>query len=453
MYEFKLPDLGEGVHEGELLKWYVEAGGTIAADAPLCDVETDKAAVTIPSPKGGTVASLGGKVGDTLRVGAVLAVIDDGSATAAAPAKKPDPVAAGSTPVSAPAASSAEPPPTAPTTTPTTSAGRGMPVPAAPATRRLARELGVDLAQVPATGPAGRVTPEDVQRFAQAGGDSATSTAAAPAAHAPEAPTPARAVAEFAAHAASAIPFLDIEPLPDFEQWGPVEREPLRSIRRKVAHKMVTSMILVPHVAHMDEADVTELEAFRKRERSKREGQPGGHLTLLPFVVKAVTAGLRAAPSFNASLDPFKEELIYKKFFNIGIAADTGRGLVVPVVKDTDRKSIVQIAAEIEDLATRARDNKLDATELRGGTFTITNVGPIGGTALIPAINYPEVAILGMGRVQEKPVVRDGQIVIRKLLPLTLAFDHRVADGADAARFVTELVRQLSDPNLLLLET
>jgi len=260
--------------------------------------------------------------------------------------------------------------------------------------------------------------------------------------------------AEFAAHAASAIPFLDLEPLPDFAQWGEVEIEPLRSIRRKVAHKMTTAKILVPHVAHMDEADVTELEAFRVKERQRRPStEPGGHLTLLAFVIKAVTSGLRAAPSFNASLEPFREEIIYKKYYNIGVAADTGRGLVVPVIRDTDRKSIIRIAADIEQLVQRAREGKLDPEQMRGGTFTITNVGPLGGTALIPAINYPEVAILGMGKVQEKPVVRDGQIVIRKILPLTLAFDHRIADGADAARFVSELVRHLSDPNLLLLET
>jgi pyruvate dehydrogenase E2 component (dihydrolipoamide acetyltransferase) len=216
---------------------------------------------------------------------------------------------------------------------------------------------------------------------------------------------------------------------------------------------MTTSKLLVPHVAHMDDADVTELEQFRLRERERRSGKPGGRLTLLAFVVKAVSAGLRAAPAFNTSLDPFKEEIVYKRYYNIGIAADTGRGLVVPVIRETDRKSIMQIAADIERLAEEAREGTIASDELRGGTFTITNVGPLGGTALIPAINYPEVAILGMGRVQEKPVVRDGEIVIRKILPLTLAFDHRVADGADAARFVAELARQLSDPNLLLLET
>jgi len=439
VYEFKLPDLGEGIHEGEILKWHVTVGAHVNEDDPLVDVETDKAAVTIPSPVAGRVVSLGGKVGDVVTVGSVIVVVDTGAERAA-----PAPTAA--PPTRAAPAPAVSPAPVA------TAAEDQRPVPAAPATRRLARELGVDLRLVTASGPAGRVTPEDVHRAADG---------AAPAPRerpetefrqlhpgAPKARGP-----EFAAHAASAIPFLDLEPLPDFTQWGPVEVEPLRSIRRKVAHKMVTSKILVPHVAHMDEADVTLLEAFRQREKQRRVGQPGGHLTLLAFVVKAVTAGLRATPAFNASLDPFKEEMIYKRYYNIGIAADTGRGLVVPVIRETDRKSIIQISADIERLVAQAREGQLDAEKMRGGTFTITNIGPLGGTALIPAVNYPEVAILGMGKVQEKPVVRDGQVVIRKMLPLTLAFDHRVADGADAARFVSELVRELSDPNLLLLET
>jgi pyruvate dehydrogenase E2 component (dihydrolipoamide acetyltransferase) len=439
MYEFKLPDLGEGVHEGEILKWHVNIGDTIKEDDPLIEVETDKAAVTIPSPKSGKIASLNGKIGDTIFVGNVVAVIatEGEEAVAIAPAK----VAA---PPKAPAMEKAAPAAPAPTPAPV----KG-PVPAAPATRRFAREQGIDIRLATPTGPGGRVTLEDVKRQIEGKVKKAAPAVEVTA----EAAEKKRAIAEFAAHAASAIPFLDIEPMPDFEQWGPVEREPLRSIRRKVAHRMVTSMILAPHVAHMDEADVTLLEEFRQREKSRRAGQPGGHLTLLAFVIKAVTAGLKAAPAFNASLDPFKEEIVYKKYYHIGIATDTGRGLVVPVIKDTDRKSILQISAAIEDLATKARDSKIEVSELHGGTFTITNVGPLGGTALIPAINYPEVAILGIGKVQEKPVVREGQIVIRKILPLTLAFDHRVADGADAARFVSELVRQLSDPNLLLLET
>ncbi len=441
MYEFRLPDLGEGIHEGEILKWHVTVGGTIEEDEPLVEIETDKAAVTIPSPVTGVVHSLGGKEGDIVNVGEVVVVINMSfaGAEAGAPEEAPALAPAKDAAAAGPPGPAAAPPPSTRT--------RSRPVAAAPATRRLARELGVDLRLVTPTGPGARVTVEDVTSFS-AGGVSPTSTTAAP-----QETVERRAEAQFAAHAASAIPFLTLEPLPDFTQYGPVDTESLRSIRRKVAHKMVTSKILVPHVAHMDEADVTELEAFRRREREHRTGQPGGKLTLLAFVIKAVTSGLRAAPSFNASLDPFKEEIIYKRYYNIGIAADTGRGLIVPVIKDTDRKSIIQIAADLEAVVQRAREGGVQPDDLRGGTFTITNVGPLGGTALIPAINYPEVAILGMGKVQEKPVVRDGEIVVRKMLPLTLAFDHRVADGADAARFVSELVRHLSDPNLLLLET
>jgi pyruvate dehydrogenase E2 component (dihydrolipoamide acetyltransferase) len=445
VFEFILPDLGEGIAEGEILKWYVEEGGPIKEDEPLVDVETDKAAVTIPSPRGGTIHSLRGKVGDIVNVGDVVVVIDDGSADAAAAEDQ-----AAEKVFAQPDAPEPEAVPE--TVAPAAMPGVRRPVPAAPATRRLARQLKVDINLVAATGPGGRVTPEDVHRFAEHG--PAAAAAARPAEHIPaKRVADDTAFAEFAAHASATIPFLELEPLPDFSHEGPVEVEPLRSIRRKVARKMVTSMALVPHVAHMDEADVTDLDAFRVRERQRRGDGAGGRLTLLAFVMKAVTAGLREAPAFNASLDPFKEEIIYKKYYNIGFAADTGRGLVVPVINETDRKSIVQLADEIYRKATRAREGNLPAENMRGGTFTITNIGPLGGTALMPTINYPEVAILAMGKVQEKPVVRDGEIVIRKMLPLTLAFDHRIADGADAARFVAELVRQLSDPNLLLLET
>lgn len=445
MFEFVLPDLGEGIHEGEVLKWYVGVGETIAEDDPLVEIETDKAAVTIPSPRSGKLTAQNGSVGDTVNVGSVIAVIDDGSRIAVETTETVAEPAAKAAKKSEPAKKQAvqEVTPIEP--------GVHRPVPAAPATRRLARELGVDINRIPATGPGGRVTPEDVSAFAKG---------KVPAVDTPGATIPDeeprfkedRARAEFAAHAASAIPFLDIDPMPDFEEWGPIEKEPLRSIRRRVAHKMTTSKILIPHVAHMDEVDVTILEDFRKAEKEKRLGEPGGKLTLLPFVIKAVTAGLKNAPAFNASLDPFNEEIIYKKYYNIGIAVDSGRGLIVPVIRNTDRTSILEMSRQIEDLAVRARVGNIKVPELQGGTFTITNIGPLGGTGMIPAINYPEVAILGMGRAQEKPVVRNGEIVIRKMLPLTLAFDHRIADGADAARFVGELVRQLSDPNVLLIE-
>ena len=415
MFEFNLPDLGEGIHEGEILKWHIAVGDTIEEDAPLVEVETDKAAVTIPSPRGGKVVSLAGEVGEIIETGSVVAVIDDGSEGVVAVEKTEDPVKKRKK-----------------RAIPANSAIPGRPVPAAPSTRRLARELGVDINNLKGTGPGGRVMPDDVKMSVD--GEVVVLT--------PETKV---------ASVASAIPFLDIEALPDYSLQGEVEVEPLRSIRRRVARKMTTSMILVPHVAHMDEADVTELEEFRKRAGAEHEKRGGGKLTLLSFVIRAITAGLKEAPSFNASLDPLREELIYKKFYNIGFAADTGRGLVVPVINDTDKKSIGEISKELQQKAELARDGKLPLEEMQGGTFTITNVGPLGGTALIPTINYPEVAILGMGRVQEKPVVRNGEIVIRKMLPLTLAFDHRVSDGADAARFVSELIRWLSDPKQLLL--
>jgi pyruvate dehydrogenase E2 component (dihydrolipoamide acetyltransferase) len=439
MFEFKLPDLGEGIHEGEILKWHIEAGQAVKENEPLVDVETDKAAVNITSPRSGTITALNAKVGDIVIVGEIIAVIDDGTGAAvtqtpkAKPKEKSFVESAGAAP--APGVSPGE--------------IAGVPVAAAPATRRLARELGVNINLVKGAGPAGRVLPEDVKAFASGKPALTADQHLAPR----ETGDDAQKQAAFAAHAAATIPFLDLDPLPDFTRFGPVEKEPLRSIRRKVAHKMTTSFILVPHVSHMDEADVTDLEAFRRKERDRRQGKPGGHLTLLAFVIKAVTAGLKAAPSFNASLDPFKEEIIYKKYYNIGIAVDTGRGLIVPVIKETDRKSIIQISEDVERKAIAAREGSIAVDDLQGGTFTITNIGPLGGTALLATINYPEVAILAMGAVQEKPVVRDGQIVIRRMLPVTLSFDHRIADGADAARFVTELVRHLSDPNLLLLET
>lgn len=411
MFEFKLPDLGEGIHEAEILRWHVEPGDSVEEDQPLVDVETDKAAVTIPSPHAGVIISTTGGPGDVVVVGQVITVIE------------------------APPAGSA-------------SVGRP---PAAPATRRLARELGVDINLVRSTGPAGRVTPEDVHHAAQQStqpdvGRSEQRASAHSAGHVETAVRQERG--------GSVIPFLELEPLPDFSAFGPIEREPIRSIRRKIARKMVTSMVVVPHVIHMDEADVTDLESFRRRFRERVTDDPSQITpSLLAFVVKAVTAGLRRiGPMFNASLDPDRSEIITKHYYNIGLAADTPKGLLVPVVKGAEGKSILEIAAEIRTHAERARTGTIELGDLQGGSFTITNIGPLGGIALAPAINYPEVAILGMGKVQEKPVVREGEIVVRKMLPLTLSFDHRVADGADAARFVSHVVRLLSDPDSLLVE-
>ena len=459
MFEFKLPDLGEGIHEAEIVKWHVAAGDAIKEDDPLVDVETDKAMVTIPAPRGGVVKQVSGKPGDTVHVGDVVAVIDTGEAGEQAseakapvqetgqpeaekksePAKNPEPV---KKPAAVPMAAK-----------PVQGAKHSGSVPAAPATRKLARELGIDINVVPGTGPAGRVTPEDVQRYAKAPQDAA---AEKPRVIDDADTTPASGSGEAQqaiAIAGSGIPLVDVEPLADFAEFGPVEKEPLISIRRKIARKMATSTVIVAQVSHMEDIDVTDLEAFRPRLKAKYEGRPGGRLSLMAFVIKALAAGLQESPQFNASLDAVRGEIIYKKYYNIGFAADTDRGLVVPVIRNADAKSIHRIAADIEDMAARAKDGSLEAAGYHGGTISVTNIGSIGGSPVNPVINYPEVAIVGMGRVQDKAVVRDGNIVIRRILPLVLSFDHRLIDGADAARFVNTLKRRLEDPEVLLLET
>lgn len=431
MFEFKLPDLGEGIHEAEILEWHVKPGDEIQEDAPLVDVETDKAAVTLPSPRAGTLADAQGQVGDTVFVGQIIAVIDDGSGPT--PKPKTQDGDAERKPDGQPAEGKHSEPP---------KGQHAGPIPAAPATRRLARELGIDLADVPPTGPAGRVLPEDVRRFSTAGPTESPPKSAQR--------EPERADDRAAQDGPSGIPFFDLEPMPDFAQWGPVEVEPLRSIRRKIAKKMTTSLVAVPHVVHMDEADITSITAFQERVRQRDPDRPG--LTLLAFVVKACASALKKAPAFNASLDPERQEIITKKYVNIGLAADTPRGLMVPVVMHADQKSLLDLSGEIRELAAAARDGSIGVEALRGGTFTITNIGSLGGVPLAPAINYPEVAILGMGRAKDKPVVSHGEIVVRTMLPITLAFDHRVADGADAARFVSRVVRMLEDLDQFLLE-
>jgi pyruvate dehydrogenase E2 component (dihydrolipoamide acetyltransferase) len=246
------------------------------------------------------------------------------------------------------------------------------------------------------------------------------------------------------------MPAAGAEPLPDFSQWGPVRREPLSQIRKTIARQMVRSVSTIPHVTHADEVDITDLEAFRK-EQGRVFADRGGKLTLTAFVVKAVAGALRQFPQFNASFDDARSEMIYKDYVNIGIAVDSPRGLMVPVVREADRKGLLTISLELREIGEKARDFKIDIADLRGGTFTITNVGALGGTMATPIINYPEVAILGMGKLQWKPVVVDGQIVPRQMLPLFLSFDHRVIDGADGARFIRAVMSFMESPlNLLL---
>ncbi len=427
---FTLPDLGEGLTEAEIVRVLVAEGEVVVEDAPLLEVETDKAQVEIPSPVAGRVERIHVAAGQTVKVGQVLVTFADAGAEAprgaAAPAG-PARSASGATP--------APPPPEA------LHPGRrdGEPVPATPATRRLARELGVDLRAVRGTGPAGRVTETDVRAAAKGEASGYGNRASVS--------EPGRAAAAKPLAAAG----LEPPPLPAFEQWGPVEREPLSHLRRTIAERMTLSARLVPHVTHFDRADITELDAILQRNLADASAR-GVSLTLTAFLLKAAALALREHPRFNASLDAAAGELILKRYCHLGVAVATDRGLIVPVLRDVDRTPLLEVARELGALAERVRAGRATIEDLRGGTFTITNIGALGGTGAIPIINYPEVAILGVARARLEPAVRDGQVVPRLLLPLALTFDHRVADGADGARFAAGIVRRLERPDQLLLE-
>ena len=413
---FALPDLGEGLVEAEIRTVLVREGDVVAEDAPLLEVETDKAQVEIPSPFAGRVEKIHVQPGQTVKVGQPLVSFGD-AAGAAAPA----PSAA-----RAPAA-----PARAVSQAPRTD---GVPVAATPATRRLARELGVDLQSVRGTGPGGRITGDDVRA---ASGE-------------PSVARPAAAVSTGPAKPLAAVG-LEPPPLPKFEQWGPVERQPLSHLRRTIAERMTLSAALIPHVTHLDRADITDLNAMVTRSFETAR-QHGITLTLTSFLLKASALALREHPQFNASLDPGAGELILKRYCHLGIAVATERGLIVPVIRDVDRKPVMDVARELAALAQRVRDGKATLDDLRGGSFTVTNIGALGGIGAIPIINYPEVAILGVARGREEPVVRNGQIVPRTILPITLTFDHRVADGADGARFAQAIIRRLEAPETLFAE-
>jgi pyruvate dehydrogenase E2 component (dihydrolipoamide acetyltransferase) len=406
---FALPDLGEGLTEAQIVRVLVREGQVIGEDTPLLEVETDKAQVEIPSPLAGRVEKIHVEPGQTVKVGEVLVTFADG-----------DLARPGSPAPAAPARPAA-----------------GGPVPAAPATRRLARELGVDLRTVRGTGPGGRVTDADVR-------------GAGPSAR-PEPEGPPEAPGRPAGPRPLAPVGLEPPALPRFEQWGPIERQPLSHLRRTIAERMTLSAAQVPHVTHFDRADLTDLDQLLRRNLEPAR-ERGVSLTLTSFLLKAAALALREHPHFNASLDPGAGELILKRYCHLGVAVATDRGLIVPVLRDVDRKPLLELARELGALAQRVRAGKATLEDLRGGTFTVTNLGALGGTGALPIINYPEVAILGVARAREEPVVRDGHVVPRLLLPLSLTFDHRVADGADGARFAADIVRRLEHPDQLLLE-
>ena len=438
---FVLPDLGEGLTEAEIVKVLVREGDVIQEDAPLLEVETDKATVEIPSPMSGRVETVHVSPNQTVRVGQVLVTFADATGSSGKqaadtldPTRRLAPetrttVGNGRARQTAPQTSAAGREPVA--------APRTGSVPATPATRRLARELGVDLHAVRASGPGGRVTDADVREAAGAAPASAGAGAASPKTAAPSAP-------------ARPLTTMSEPPLPRFEQWGEVERQPLSHLRRTIAERMTLSANVIPHVTHFDRADITDLDALITRNLDAARAQ-GVTLTLTGFLLKAAALALREHPQFNASLDAAAGELILKRYVHLGVAVAAERGLIVPVIRDVDARPVVELARELAALAARVREGKAALDELRGGTFTVTNIGALGGTGAIPIINYPEVAILGVARARQEPVVRDGQIVPRLLLPLSLTFDHRVADGADGARFASAIVRRLEHPDQLLL--
>ena len=444
--DFKLPELGENVTAGDVVNVLVHEGQRIEGNQGVIELETEKAIVEIPCPHAGTVAKVHVKKGDTVRVGQTIITVEPAAPAPPVEAglEKPSSAEAGTEPATpAPTGVPPSPAPVAAAVSPasqpesarTVHAAAGV-IPAGPAARRLARELGVDLARVQGSGPRGRVTPEDVQAAAR------TSAFAQPA---------GPAVSPMAAPgAASLVPPVVPPGEPGEDAWGPVRREKLSQIRRAIAAQMVRSATTIPHVTNFDDADITELEQFRKSVPAGFLG-PEIKLTLMPFLMKATALALQRHPMLNASLDEEHEQIVYKQYVNLGIAVDTPRGLVVPVIRHAERLSLAQLAQALVSVAEKARSGRFTLEELRGGTFTLSNLGAVGGTYSTPIINHPEVAILLAGRSRWLPVVRDGRIEPRYLLPLSLSYDHRLVDGATAARFLNEVIDLLQSPGKLLL--
>lgn len=425
--DFKLPDIGEGVHEGEITRWLLKEGDTVKADQPMVEVMTDKATVEIPSPVSGTIEKTFAKEGETIEVGKVLVRITEASKASDAPTAPPTPTPP-SKKVVPPAPEKTGPSPKAKEPKPLTREVEEVevlpfPILATPATRKLARDLSVDLKNIKGTGPHGRITKLDVQLVYEG--------------HQASAPRTSHPVAS-----AQTLPSTRVS-------RGQLQRVPLKGIRKRIAEAMAISKHTAAHFTYVDEVDMTEVVKLRQgalEEASKRNIK----LTYLPFIIKAVVPALMEFPYLNSSLDEEKQEVLLKGEYNIGIATDTLQGLMVPVIKNADRKNIWELAQEIEELSGRARAGKSSLEDLKGGTFTLTNAGSIGGVFATPIINYPEVAILGINAIRKRPVVLSDEIVIRDMMFLSISVDHRVVDGADAARFINRLVYFLSVPARLV---
>jgi pyruvate dehydrogenase E2 component (dihydrolipoamide acetyltransferase) len=429
--EFKLPDLGENIASGDVVTVFVSPGDVVKPGQALLEVETDKAVIEVPCPPGGRIASVLVKKGDTVKVGQTLVTLEPAGAAAApsaaapakqapaapapAPAKKAEPA-----PPARPAAAAVAAPPKPVEVEPEPVAAVAAVEPAGPAVRRLARELGVDLARVRGTGPGGRIVREDVVAAVR------QASAQGPSIRRSESTATER------------------------DDWGPIRREQMSRMRKTIAANMVRSVQTIPHLTNFDDADVTELEHLRKASAAEY-AKSNLKLTALAFVIKAVSLSLRQHPAVNASIDPEKGEIVYKDYVNVGLAVDTPRGLVVPVLRDCDQLSIPQIAQAIADTAEKAKNAQYGIEDLRGGTFTISNLGAVGGAYSTPIINWPEVAILLLGRSRKMPVVHEDRIEPRLMMPLSLSYDHRLIDGATAARFLNEVIGYLESPGRLLL--
>ena len=437
--EFTLPDLGENIASGDVVTVFVSEGDVIKPGQALLEVETDKAVIEVPCPPGGRIAKVLVKKGETVKVGQPLVVLEAAGAATAATAPAPKPVAAAAAQVTAPAAAPVAPKPVAepapvaaaavagrrhPEPAPAVSepspvAATATVEPAGPAVRRLARELGVDLARVRGSGPAGRIVREDVIAAVR-------QASAAPSRSRPDSTATER------------------------DDWGPIRREQMSRMRKTIAANMVRSVSTIPHLTNFDDADVTELEHLRKAS-TQEYAKNNIKLTALAFVVKAVSLSLRDHPAVNASVDTEKGEVLYKDYVNVGLAVDTPRGLVVPVLRDCDQMSIPHMAQAIAETAEKAKNAQYGLEDLRGGTFTISNLGAIGGTYSTPIINWPEVAILLVGRSRKMPMVYEDRVEPRLMMPLSLSYDHRIIDGALAARFLKEVIGYLESPGRLLL--
>ena len=435
--DVRLPRLGEGADSGVIAAVFVKEGDQVKKDQPVLELESEKAVATIPAPAAGTVTKILVKEGDEIRVGGLILVLSENGAGAAPPPPAPRAIDAtvGDEPVEGPAIDVTIEPPAAPVApaafrTPAGPAvfpvvhGGPAPPPASPSLRKIARELGIDLQRVRGSERGGRIVMSDLRAYVQKIQQAALEGRTAPAPSSVPAPAPKPAPVSI-----------------DFAQWGPVTRQKMTLLRKSISRKMVESWTTVPHITQLDEVDVTDLLALRKKYASKYEAKKA-HLTLTSFALRAAVAALKKHPSFNASIDEGAGEIVFKQYFHIGIAVDTEQGLIVPVIRNADKKSVFELSAELNELAQRTRDRKVALEEMQGGTFTITNQGGIGGAHFTPIVNTPEVAILGMGRSIVKPVVREGKVVQRTMMPLVLSYDHRVNDGANAARFIVDCVKE-----------